>query len=39
MEPDSDLHASAQYRKEVGGVLTGRLLVEALKRAKKAKRT
>ena len=29
LEPDSDIHASAQYRKEVGGVLTRRALARA----------
>ncbi|HXH86444.1 MAG TPA: hypothetical protein VNI35_06430, partial [Nitrospira sp.] len=38
LEPDSDLHASAQYRKEVGGTLTGRFLTQALARAREAKR-
>ena len=38
LEPDSDLHASAEYRKEVGGVITRRFFVEALERAKKAKK-
>jgi carbon-monoxide dehydrogenase medium subunit len=28
LEPDSDIHASAQYRKEVGGVLARRALVQ-----------
>ena len=36
LEPDSDLHASAQYRKEVAGTLTRRSLVEALTRAREA---
>ena len=36
LEPDSDLHASAQYRKEVAGTLTRRSLVEALSRAREA---
>jgi len=39
LEPDSDLHASAEYRKEVGGVLTRRFLESAVNRAKGAKRT
>jgi CO/xanthine dehydrogenase FAD-binding subunit len=29
LEPDSDIHASAQYRKEVGGVLARRALQAA----------
>lgn len=29
LEPDSDIHASAEYRKEVGGVLARRALVQA----------
>jgi len=33
LDPDSDIHASAQYRKEVGGVLTRRGLSQALARA------
>jgi carbon-monoxide dehydrogenase medium subunit len=32
LDPDSDIHASALYRKEVGGVLTRRALVAALAR-------
>src|SRR3989304_2428789 len=36
LEPDSDLHASAEYRKEVAGTLTRRSLVEALSRAREA---
>lgn len=39
LEPDSDLHASVEYRKEVGGVLTRRSLEVALQRAKEARRT
>jgi len=35
LEPDSDLHASAEYRKEVGGVLTRRALEIALGRAQR----
>lgn len=34
LNPDADLHASAQYRKEVGGVLARRALQSALIRAK-----
>lgn len=30
LEPDSDVHASSEYRKEVGGVLTRRALEKAL---------
>ena len=33
LEPDSDIHASALYRKEVGGVLTRRALSAAAARA------
>jgi carbon-monoxide dehydrogenase medium subunit len=33
LEPDSDIHASAAYRKEVGGVLTRRALESALARS------
>ena len=33
VEPDSDLHASADYRREVSGVLVRRALVEAATRA------
>lgn len=33
LRPDSDLHASAEYRKHVGGVLTRRALARALERA------
>jgi CO/xanthine dehydrogenase FAD-binding subunit len=29
LEPDSDIHASAEYRKEVGGVMVRRALLEA----------
>jgi CO/xanthine dehydrogenase FAD-binding subunit len=34
LEPDSDIHASAQYRKEVGGVVARRALEAALGKAK-----
>ena len=34
LEPESDIHASAQYRKEVGGTLTRRSLEAALINAK-----
>jgi len=34
VEPDSDIHASAEYRKEVGGVLARRALESALARSK-----
>ncbi len=33
LQPDSDLHASAEYRREVAGVLTRRALGQALERA------
>jgi len=36
LEPDSDLHASAEYRKEVAGTLARRSLVEAISRAREA---
>ncbi|MEE9198288.1 MAG: xanthine dehydrogenase family protein subunit M [Dehalococcoidia bacterium] len=32
LDPESDLHASAQYRKEVGGVMARRALAKALAR-------
>ena len=38
LDPDSDVHASAEYRKEVGGVLTRRALEKALERAREGKR-
>ncbi len=38
LDPNSDLHASAQYRKEVGGVLTRRALETALARARESER-
>jgi CO/xanthine dehydrogenase FAD-binding subunit len=34
LTPDGDLHASSQYRKHVGGVLTRRALGRAIERAK-----
>lgn len=34
LEPDSDVHASSEYRKEVAGVLAGRALEAALQRAR-----
>lgn len=34
LEPESDLHASAAYRKEVGGVMVRRTLAQALERAR-----
>jgi CO/xanthine dehydrogenase FAD-binding subunit len=34
LEPDSDIHASAEYRKEVGGVVARRALEAALGKAK-----
>jgi CO/xanthine dehydrogenase FAD-binding subunit len=34
LEPESDLHASAAYRKEVGGVMARRTLAQALARAR-----
>jgi aerobic carbon-monoxide dehydrogenase medium subunit len=34
LDPDSDVHASAVYRKEVGGVLVRRALLSALAKAK-----
>ncbi len=37
VEPDSDLHASAEYRKHVGGVLTRRALARATERAQEAR--
>jgi carbon-monoxide dehydrogenase medium subunit len=33
LEPDSDLHASADYRREVAGTLTRRALARAWERA------
>ena len=33
LDPDSDIHASALYRKEVGGVLARRALAAAARRA------
>jgi CO/xanthine dehydrogenase FAD-binding subunit len=37
LEPDSDIHASAAYRKEVGGVLVRRSLKSALAKVKEAR--
>lgn len=34
LDPESDIHASAAYRKEVGGVMARRTLAEALDRAR-----
>jgi CO/xanthine dehydrogenase FAD-binding subunit len=34
LDPESDIHASATYRKEVGGVMARRTLAKALSRAK-----
>ncbi|MBI2359024.1 MAG: xanthine dehydrogenase family protein subunit M [Deltaproteobacteria bacterium] len=36
LDPVADVHASAEYRKEVGGVLTRRALEKAFRRAQKA---
>jgi carbon-monoxide dehydrogenase medium subunit len=36
LEPDSDVHASAEYRKEVGGVLARRALGSALAQTREA---
>lgn len=33
LEPESDMHASGEYRREMAGVLTGRALTEALAQA------
>lgn len=33
LDPESDIHASADYRKEVGGVMARRTLAQALERA------
>jgi CO/xanthine dehydrogenase FAD-binding subunit len=38
LDPDSDVHASAEYRKEVGGVITRRALEKALLRAREGKK-
>ena len=37
LQPDSDIHASAAYRKEVGGVLVRRALESALAKLKEAR--
>jgi aerobic carbon-monoxide dehydrogenase medium subunit len=37
LQPDSDIHASAAYRKEVGGVLVRRALESALAKVKEAR--
>jgi len=37
LDPDSDVHASAEYRKEVAGVLTWRTLEAAVERLREAK--
>jgi CO/xanthine dehydrogenase FAD-binding subunit len=34
LDPDADIHASAAYRKDVGGVMARRTLQQALRRAK-----
>ena len=34
LDPESDIHASATYRKEVGGVMARRTLAQALNRAR-----
>ncbi|MGE5820282.1 MAG: hypothetical protein ACM37Z_19815, partial [Deltaproteobacteria bacterium] len=36
LEPDSDIHASADYRKDVAGVLTRRALERAMQRLREA---
>jgi len=37
LQPDSDIHASAAYRKEVGGVLVRRALESALAKVKETR--
>jgi carbon-monoxide dehydrogenase medium subunit len=36
IDPGSDIHASADYRRRVAGVLAGRVLLQAAARAKGA---
>jgi CO/xanthine dehydrogenase FAD-binding subunit len=38
LEPNSDVHASAEYRKDVAGVLTRKFWMQALARAREAKK-
>jgi len=35
IEPESDIHASAEYRRHVAGVLAGRALRAAMERARR----